>query len=248
MGLEPLKTDQVTDQPFEPDERTFAFLSGLGRHLIHELNNPISAIASSIYLIKDIINTGNGTVSMEDIQPFLDGIEEECNGLKSVVEEFSKYVSTKSLILLPIDLVEFVRARAADLSREGLSVTCDISENKLITDADAGALTFVLRSLAEAAHSAKARHITFRLDKLDSCQIVVADDREPKLSEAELQEVFSPIPSKSATLPRRTGLGLKLPLAKRIVELHGGTLELSDSASKETEIRILLPLPAQPSA
>jgi two-component system, sensor histidine kinase and response regulator len=38
------------------------------------------------------------------------------------------------------------------------------------------------------------------------------------------------------------GLGLGLPLARRIVELHGGRLELSSSPSEGTCARILLPL------
>jgi len=38
------------------------------------------------------------------------------------------------------------------------------------------------------------------------------------------------------------GLGLGLPLARRIVDLHGGRLELSSSPSEGTCARILLPL------
>ena len=38
------------------------------------------------------------------------------------------------------------------------------------------------------------------------------------------------------------GLGLGLPLARRIVDLHGGRLELSSSPSDGTCARVLLPL------
>ena len=38
------------------------------------------------------------------------------------------------------------------------------------------------------------------------------------------------------------GLGLGLPLARRIVELHGGRLELSSSPGEGTTARVLLPL------
>ena len=52
----------MATEPVKPPIET-KDLSPLTRHLAHELNNPISAIASSAFLIQDFIDTAEGECS-----------------------------------------------------------------------------------------------------------------------------------------------------------------------------------------
>ncbi len=213
-------------------------LSRLGRHLAHELNNSISAIASSAFLIQDIASTSEGSVAVADILPFIDGISEECEKLKAVVEEFAKFTTTESVLTNRIDLVELVRARTTEMAREGLPVSAEAPDGAVFIDADAGALGFVLRTLTNFAAGAGATRITWTVADGNPRELILRDNRTPPTSKEDVENAFSPL---WAAEQRGMGLGLKLPLAAKIVGLHQGVLDIPEQTAGETEIRILLP-------
>jgi nitrogen fixation/metabolism regulation signal transduction histidine kinase len=224
-----------------PDSRNNGspdLLSRLGRHLAHELNNPISAITSSAFLIQDIIGMSDGQVAAADIQPFIEGIAEECEKLKSVVEEFAKFATTESVLKNRIDLVELVRARTNDMVREGLPVGAEVPDSQVFVEADAGSLGFVMRTLTDFAAGAGATRITWSVMDGNPCKLTLRDNRTALNSKKDLESTFSPF---WAAEQRGIGLGLKLPLAARMVQLQQGALEIPEQNADETEIRILLP-------
>jgi len=214
-------------------------LSRLGRHLAHELNNPISAITSSAFLIQDIVGASDGSVSAADIQPFIDGISEECEKLKAVVDEFAKFATTESVLKNRIDLVELVRARTNDMVREGLPVSAEVPEGAVFVEADAGSLGFVMRTLTGFAAGAGATRIIWSVFDGDPSELILRDNRPAPNSIEDVENAFSPL---WAAEQRGIGLGLKLPLAARIVQLHGGILDIPTQTEGETKIRILLPI------
>ena len=218
-------------------EPSSSLLSKIGRHLAHELNNPISAITSSAYLIQDMIASADGTISIEEIRPFVDSIQEECATLKATVEEFSKFATTEKILPARIDLSEFIRARTEEMARGGIPVTADVPPEQCFVNADIGGLAFVLRALAGTAKEEGATSIRFALSgDGNECRIEMTDNR------TAANDVSSEFSAESvATRPRGSGLGLKLPLAKKIVELHSGTIEITASASGEAHIVLTLP-------
>ena len=225
-------------------ESSSSLLSKIGRHLAHELNNPISAITSSAYLIQDMIGSADGTISTEEIRPFVESIQEECATLKATVEEFSKYATTEKILPSRIDLTEFIRARAEEMAREGWPVTASAPEGPCFVNVDSGGLAFIFRAVAEAAKNDGAQTIHFGLTSSSAgCEIIMTDDRP---SSSDLSDVFSA--ETVATRPRGSGLGLKLPLAKKIAELHGGTIEVAAQTGTKTRIIITLPVESSSSA
>ncbi|MFI5202046.1 MAG: histidine kinase dimerization/phospho-acceptor domain-containing protein [Candidatus Kapaibacterium sp.] len=220
------------------NEQSPGLLSRLGRHLAHELNNPISAITSSAFLIQDIISASGGSVAASDIQPFIDSISEECEKLKTVVDEFAKFITTESVLTNRIDLVELVRARTNDMVREGLPVSAQVPDGTVFVEGDAGSLGFVLRTLTDFAAGAGATRIAWQLIDGNPRELILRDNRTAPNSMEDVENTFSPL---WAAQQHGVGLGLKLPLAAKIVELHRGVLDIPEQRKAETEIRILLP-------
>ena len=178
-----------------PDELTFAFLSRIGRRLVHELNNSIGAISSSAFIVKDIMNSADGRADDEGIQPFIEGIEEESDKLKCVVEEFSKYISTMSVLKMPIDIAEFITNRADEMAGEGLPVRTVATDKEIFIEGDAGALGISIRNIVNYAVSEGASSVTTSIEDGDDCVIVIRDNRAAPASPSELRDAFSPIPS-----------------------------------------------------
>jgi signal transduction histidine kinase len=76
----------------------------------------------------------------------------------------------------------------------------------------------------------------------DHLEIDVADDG-PGIPEHARELIFKPF---YTTKPRGVGTGLGLPTARRIAELHGGSLELASTGPTGTLFRVRLRLAGVP--
>lgn len=199
------------------------FLIRFSRHLAHELNNPISAIASSAYLIDDFTKSAvDGKVDTELIAPFVESINEECAKLKGVVEEFIRYATTDGALPQVLDLGEFVKARISDLQKKGFSIASDSDLQSLgECSFDSGQLAFVMESLIEwmndAAPNEEVKVTVERTEKYCILKFQVAMSAES--TQESIEEMFTNIPNKQAK-----GLGVRLPLSREMIERLGGTL------------------------
>jgi nitrogen fixation/metabolism regulation signal transduction histidine kinase len=195
-------------------------LYGLGRILAHELNNPISAISSAAYLIDDFASTAeDGKLEVEMIQPFIASIREECNKMKLVVEEYSKFVTTRSTLPNQLDFKQFIEARVSEMKAEGLEIDLELDFDSSEISADAGQLQSLFQSLATAAKQAGATSLKISGTQSTDAYELTFEDNRPTDNCEDPAEAFEPVPTK-----RRKGLGLKLPTAKRIIDLHHGTV------------------------
>jgi PAS domain S-box-containing protein len=80
----------------------------------------------------------------------------------------------------------------------------------------------------------------------ESGLLVVVEDSGPGIAPADLDRVFDPFWQADSGLGRRReGVGIGLPLARELVRLHGGKLELQSSLGTGTQVTLLLP-PAPP--
>jgi signal transduction histidine kinase len=62
------------------------------------------------------------------------------------------------------------------------------------------------------------------------------------IDEDDLRRVFDPFVQADGTLERRYGgTGLGLPLAKAMVELHGGNIQITSRLGKGTAVTVRLP-------
>ncbi|MBX9925925.1 MAG: sensor histidine kinase, partial [Hyphomicrobiaceae bacterium] len=73
---------------------------------------------------------------------------------------------------------------------------------------------------------------------------VLVSDTGVGMTEQELQIALTPFGQVDGSRTRwREGTGLGLPIAKSLVELHGGELKVTSAKNKGTEIWVLLPPP-----
>jgi signal transduction histidine kinase len=223
-------------------EKEQDLLYELGRILAHDLNNPISAISSAAYLIDDFSSTAeDGKLEVELIKPFIGSIREECLKLKYVVEEYSKFVTTRSSLPSALDLKSFIEARRRELEGEGLVLELDIDVNSQVS-VDAGQFQTMFQTLAEAAKLAGASTLKISgRESADQIELVFEDNRPTENCE-DPNEAFEPISTK-----RRKGLGLKLPTVKRIIDLHHGSVAAGLKDGLGCSISISLPKAASAS-
>ncbi len=221
-------------QGFETDPD---FLPKFSRHLAHQLNNPIGAISSCAYLLEDFIaSSTTGTLSVEDVRPFITSIREECESMKLLVQEFSKFFATTGILTSPIELNEFLAHRVDEMQRGGLPVTMVETERRRTIEGDAGAVQSVIRILVEDAIREGATTVAIELGSEEWPEITIRDNRVKDVSpDAWTTQVEGFAPRHGG------GVGLKLPLVGKLVRLHRGSIEASSADPTGLIVRIRLP-------
>jgi CheY-like chemotaxis protein/two-component sensor histidine kinase len=132
----------------------------------------------------------------------------------------------------------------------GHQLKVTIPDAPILVDGDAARLTQVFGNILNnaAKFSDPKGTISIIAESQGDKAIVKVRDDGPGIPECMLSEIFEAFRQVDATLERsHGGLGIGLALAKRLMELHGGTVEArSEGLGKGAEFVVTLPtLPAE---
>ncbi len=122
------------------------------------------------------------------------------------------------------------------------AVLFETSVDQALVPADPGRIGQVIHILLENALLYGGQEILVRLDRSpDGFAVTVMDDG-PGLTESELEHVFERFfRGSNAALRYDSGSGLGLPVAKAIVEAHGGKIVLESALGSGVQARFTLP-------
>jgi signal transduction histidine kinase len=218
------------------EERRASSLAQLGRlsaGLAHELRNSLAALRGYLTLIE----RGPDEDSITD---YLGEIRSESDQLQRVLEDFLSFARPEAR-LETLAVSDLAAHAAAD---PGLGVAVRVDDRtggELRIRADRQllerALRNLLRNAAEAQAEAGGREpIELGVARDAAALTLVVADRGPGVPPERLEELFEPFAT-----TRANGVGLGLPMAQRILELHGGQLRLEPRAGGGTRAVVTLP-------
>ena len=222
-------TDLVTAQ-------RMAAWGDVARRIAHEIKNPLTPIQLSAGRIKRKFRDAAGDQA-EDLDQMTDVIVRKTEDLRRIVDEFSKFARMPEPDRSIQDLAQIVQdAVTLQETTEGLTLTSDLPNNAVPSDLDATmigqALTNLIKNAGEAIESLVANgdqppghtprvHVEMRAGE-KSAHIAISDNGIG-LPE-DRSRLFEPY-----VTTRAQGTGLGLPIVKKIIEEHGGTLVLTDA-------------------
>ncbi|WP_424986730.1 ATP-binding protein [Microbulbifer sp. S227A] len=225
--------DDVTDLV---SAQRMAAWGDVARRIAHEIKNPLTPIQLSAERIKRKF----GPVAGEDrdkLESMTDVIVRQTNDLRRIVDEFSKFARMPEPDRRNEDLVALVRD-AVLLQQTGqpdVRISAALPEVEVSAELDATmmsqALTNLIKNAGEAIDTLKEKgppddlvpEIRVSLNIAGpACTITVADNGIG-LPE-DRARLFEPY-----VTTRDEGTGLGLPIVKKIIEEHGGTLTLEDA-------------------
>jgi len=214
----------------------------------HELNTPLNAIVGFAQLLKQLMgDTGN-----EKAVKCADHILSAGTRLADVVDSILTLseISAGNLIL---DVGRFSASNFADsvmseyttrLKSWNAQLLCNLPERPVDIKADFQVLRKAVGHLIEnaAKYGNDGGEVTVSL-ALDGNQAVVkVSDNGPGMSEHQIAAALEPLRQVDGSLSRKNeGMGLGLPLAKGIAELHGGRLEIVSTPGTGTTVTVTLP-------
>jgi signal transduction histidine kinase len=216
--------------------------------LQHETRTPLHGIIGYAGLLKD---TRLEPSVLKDCAEQVVGAAEELNDKLRRIFYYAQ-VSTGELALdresvaLPHVVGEAVRSVRARAAAAKVAIVAPDE------DAPLGRIRCDLRHFAAAvqellhnavAHSAPGSTIEIGLEEEKGCARLSIRDHGTGIPADVLQRCREPFGQGVAHLTRTDGgLGLGLPLAQRIIEVHGGVLELSSADGSGTCAVVLVPL------
>jgi two-component system nitrogen regulation sensor histidine kinase NtrY len=215
-------------------QRTSAW-ADVARRIAHEIKNPLTPIQLSAERIRRKF----GKVITEDKVVFeqcTDTIVRQVDDIRRMVDEFSRFARMPKPVIEGEDVADTVR-QAVFLMRVGhpdVEIEAEIKQEPLRAQFDrrliSQALTNIIKNATEAIEAVPAEELgKGRIDVIagrenDDIVIDVIDNGIglPKVSRARLLEPY--------VTTREKGTGLGLAIVGRVLEDHGGRIEMHDAS------------------
>ncbi|MEX0319661.1 MAG: ATP-binding protein [Ruegeria sp.] len=226
--------DDVTDLV---SAQRMAAWGDVARRIAHEIKNPLTPIQLSAERIKRKFSRKLDEADCDSLESMTDVIVRQTNDLRRIVDEFSKFARMPEPERRQEDIVELVR-EAVLLQQSGqpdVRIEAELPDDPALADVDATmlsqALTNLIKNAGEAIETLKKKGAPDNL----SPQIYVRLSHEANGTRITIADNGIGLPEDRARLfepyvtTRDEGTGLGLPIVKKIIEEHGGTLALEDA-------------------
>ncbi|WP_391482098.1 ATP-binding protein [Nereida sp. NH-UV-3] len=222
--------DDVTDLV---SAQRMAAWGDVARRIAHEIKNPLTPIQLSAERIKR--KFGREVEDAEALEQMTGVIVRQTGDLRRIVDEFSKFARMPEPQRREEDLSQILRDAVTLQSASGLKITADIPQVPIWADIDSTmvgqALTNLIKNASEAIESYEEKfgvrprnpEVSVSLTTVDHAVQIMISDNGIGLP-VDRSKLFEPY-----VTTRDKGTGLGLPIVKKIIEEHGGSLSLEDA-------------------
>ncbi len=265
-----LRTVRAAERRARSAER-MAEIGAMTSGLAHEIKNPLSTIGLNAQLLGEAVEE----LAVEPEQRArltnrVKALGRETERLRGILADFLEFAGQVRLDARPTDLNvlagELIDFYQPEADRQGVRVRMDLAAEALIARADARLLKQALLNLMINATQAMAAAAGGGVAERDPAarpmpagELIIRtrrgvdDDRKaiarvhvidtgPGITPEVLPKVFNPYFTTKAG-----GSGLGLPTARRLVEAHGGRLDVHSEVGRGTDFCVVIPLAEQPS-
>ncbi len=244
--------DDVTDLV---SAQRMAAWGDVARRIAHEIKNPLTPIQLSAERVRRKFGKLLDEADAQKLGELTDVIVRQTNDLRRIVDEFSKFARMPEPERQPEDVAQLLRDAVLlqQAGQPGTRFGIDIPEGPIRADLDATmigqAFTNLIKNGGEAIESLQEKGVPEEFQP----ELRVAMSLHPDQVEITISDNGIGLPPDRARLfepyvtTREKGTGLGLPIVKKIIEEHGGSLDLldaepfSDGAHRGAMARITLP-------
>jgi len=217
-----------------------AAVGELSAGIAHEIRNPLAAIAGSVQVLKS-----SRSLTPQE-QRLMSIVLKESERLNKSISDFLRFVRPQEKRALEFDVAASLSetldllANSSELSAEH-ELRRDIAPPSFHIVGDADQMRQVFWNLARNAIQAmpKGGTLTVRTIVDDDAYRIVFTDSGRGMSSADVQRLFQPF---RTNFPSGTGLGMAI--SYRIVQAHGGTIDVASREGVGTAITLSLPVVA----
>jgi two-component system sensor histidine kinase/response regulator len=233
----------------EEMERLDQFKTAFTLMVAHELRAPITALQSFLLVML------KGYVSPDQQQEVLRRAIERAQELLDLVDDLLNLAAAREelappkrkILSLADALEKVVPLLQAQAEEKGMTFTVEVRQRPLV-DANPGQMGQLWTNLISNAikYTPAGGRVTITLEEENGWAVGTVEDTGIGIApedQAKIFEDFYRTPQAKEMEHRGTGLGL--PLVKRIVEGHGGTIEVESALGSGSRFRFRLPVASQ---
>jgi signal transduction histidine kinase len=216
-------------------------LAELAGRLVHELKNHLGSLALNLQLLTEDLQDPQSPRQRRALQR-AEKLQHECQRLTDISTDFLRFARLQELTLAPAhlsdviqELVDFYEPSARQAGIEvRVFLPADLPPIRLDADLFKQALLNLLLNAAQAMP--QGGEITIQAERQDREIKLQLIDTGVGMKPEVMAQIFRPFYS-----TRAGGTGLGLPTTKRIIELHGGRIEVQSEEGRGTMFTITLP-------
>jgi PAS domain S-box-containing protein len=214
----------------------------VARRLAHEIRNPLTPIQLSAERMRRKLMQGLKPAEAELLDRATHTIVQQVEAMKQMVAAFSEYAKAPEMHISEFDLTALIRQVSdlyhAQAPRVAFGLSLDPRAAAL--EADPGRIRQLLNNLLtnslEALDGRENPVIMIETRRAGDQIVLTVIDNGPGFQGGLIERAFDPYVT---TKPKGTGLGLAI--VRRIVEEHGGQVEVDNAPTGGARIRITLP-------
>jgi nitrogen fixation/metabolism regulation signal transduction histidine kinase len=227
-------------------ERTYRLeaWAEMARQVAHEIKNPLTPIQLNAEHLRRV-HGDRGRPLGSILDDCVNTILTQVRLLRQIASEFSSFASSPTARPASVGVSDLVR-EAVDPYRTGLqeriNFDVDVPGDLPLVYVDrtlvARSLTNIVENALHAMPGAGALRVVARA--VDSVVRIQVSDTGVGMDSEALARAFEPYFS-----TKTTGTGLGLPIAKRNIELSGGTITVESQRDRGTTVELTLPVAAR---
>ncbi|MFO1204634.1 MAG: ATP-binding protein [Burkholderiales bacterium] len=220
----------------------------VARRLAHEIKNPLTPIQLSAERLQRKLHDKLGAVDAEMLDRATRTIVNQVMALKGMVDAFSQYARSPEATLQSMDVNQLVREILTLYDAMGSHIRAELAPRVDPVFGHPGQIRQLVHNLLQNAQDAVAGssdpRILIRTEQKEATLCLSIEDNGSGFPDGMMGRVFEPYVT---TKPKGTGLGLAI--VKKIVEEHGGKVEIENLRPRGAAVHVTLPLfAARPAA
>ncbi len=231
-----LTTMKYLEKELQRNER-LAALGKMAAGVAHELRNPLSSIKGLAVILRSGFAAPSHEAETADI------LVKEVERLNRSIGELLDYARPGQLRVEQASIPEIIGKTVSlvrgDAQSYGITIRLDTADDLPQVSVDIDKMNQVFLNLFLNAIQAMEHggELTVRTELSEQTMVIVVRDTGIGVPLENLSRIFDPY-----FTTKNDGTGLGLAMSSKIVEEHGGHLEVNSAAGKWTEMRIILPL------
>jgi signal transduction histidine kinase len=210
----------------------------------HDLRNPLQVITNTLYLSekksKFISITDKEILEKHGFLELRSGLKEQAEYMEKIVSDLQDYARPLKPKLVEIGLHKLIDKTLSSLTvPENVKVSIAIEKDFPKLTLDPTLMQRVLSNLITNAVQAMpdGGKLTIRASKKEETTLISIEDTGAGISDENLSKLFTPLFTTKAK-----GQGFGLPVCKRMVEAHDGTITVESKVGKGSTFTIKIPL------
>jgi two-component system nitrogen regulation sensor histidine kinase NtrY len=217
--------------------------SDIARRIAHEIKNPLTPIQLAADRLRRKYKPDD-EVASQQFSEYLSIIGRQVDDIGRMVDEFSAFARMPQPVMQPLSLRELAIGQVALFEGQGVAIKASLGDKNMpaMVIGDAGllrqALTNIIQNAMDSLGGAglEKPRIDLQLTPHEGVFKLAVTDNGPGFPDIDRARLVEPYVTK-----RDKGTGLGLAIVSKIVQDHGGELELQDAKGGGARVVINLP-------